>query len=150
MAFRQRETCQFCSCFSLTKGQRSKRYTLLSVLAVRQPFYISICISILCLRITLRLFTVLFFYEVLMCSGQILQLYPYHGGSIFSGEAMINKTLVMLTTDHGGYRSSHAFCQYLHNKTLFPDSNICASYFMPSVMEIPVLLQGKIYFFVII
>lgn len=59
-----------------------------------------------------------------------------------SGEAMINKTLIMLTTDHGGYRSSHAFCQYLHNKTLFPDSNICASYFMPSVMEIPVLLQG--------
>ena len=28
----------------LTKGQRSKRQTLLSVLAVHQPFYISICI----------------------------------------------------------------------------------------------------------
>ena len=37
----------FIFCFSLTKGQRSKRYTLLSVLAVHQPFYISICISTL-------------------------------------------------------------------------------------------------------
>ena len=29
--------------FSLTKGQCSKRYTMLSVLAVHRPFYISIC-----------------------------------------------------------------------------------------------------------
>ena len=35
------------SCFSLTKGQHSKRYTILSVLAVHQPFYTSICISTL-------------------------------------------------------------------------------------------------------
>ena len=33
--------------FSLTKDQRSKRYTILSVLAVHQPFYISICLSTL-------------------------------------------------------------------------------------------------------
>ena len=33
-------------CFSLTKGQRSKRQTLF-VSAVHQPFYISICISTL-------------------------------------------------------------------------------------------------------
>ena len=33
--------------FSLTKGQCSKRYTLLSVLAVHRPFHISICISTL-------------------------------------------------------------------------------------------------------
>ena len=32
--------------FSLTKGQCSKRQTILSVLAVHRPFYISICISI--------------------------------------------------------------------------------------------------------
>ena len=35
------------SCFSLTKGQCSKRQTVLSALAVHQPFYISICISTL-------------------------------------------------------------------------------------------------------
>ena len=34
----------FVFCFSLTKGQRSKRWTILSVLAVHQPCYISICI----------------------------------------------------------------------------------------------------------
>ena len=35
-------------CFSLTKGQRSKRSeTLLSISAVHRPFYISICISTL-------------------------------------------------------------------------------------------------------
>ena len=33
--------------FSLTKGQHSKRYTLLSVSAVHQPFHISICICTL-------------------------------------------------------------------------------------------------------
>ena len=33
--------------FSRTKGQRSKRQTILSVLAVHRPFYISICISTL-------------------------------------------------------------------------------------------------------
>ena len=33
--------------FSLKKGQCSKRQTILSVLAVHQPFYISICISTL-------------------------------------------------------------------------------------------------------
>ena len=46
----------FIFCFSLTKGQRSKHQTLLlSVSAVHQPFYISICIvSLLCLRSTLR------------------------------------------------------------------------------------------------
>ena len=35
------------SCFSLTKGQCSKRQTILSVLAVHRSFYISICISTL-------------------------------------------------------------------------------------------------------
>ena len=33
--------------FCLTTGLRSKRQTLLSILAVHQPFYISICISTL-------------------------------------------------------------------------------------------------------
>ena len=37
----------FIFCFSLTKGQRSKRYTILSVLAVHRPFYISIIITCL-------------------------------------------------------------------------------------------------------
>ena len=43
LALRQREK-RF---FSLTKGQCSKRLTILSVLAVHRPFYISICISTL-------------------------------------------------------------------------------------------------------
>ena len=33
--------------YTLTKGQCSKRWTILSVLAVHRPFYISICISTL-------------------------------------------------------------------------------------------------------
>ena len=37
----------FIFCFSLTKGQCSKRQTLLSVSAVHRPFYISIYISTL-------------------------------------------------------------------------------------------------------
>ena len=37
----------FIFCFSLTKGQCSKCWTILSVLAVHRPFYISICISTL-------------------------------------------------------------------------------------------------------
>ena len=37
----------FIFCFSLTKGQCSKRQTILSALAVHRPFYISICISTL-------------------------------------------------------------------------------------------------------
>ena len=37
----------FIFCFSLTKGQCSKRQTILSVLAVHRPFYISNCISTL-------------------------------------------------------------------------------------------------------
>ena len=38
--------------FSLTKGQRFKRWTLLSVLAVHRPFHISICISTLPMQYT--------------------------------------------------------------------------------------------------
>ena len=38
---------RFIKCISLTKGRRSKRQNILSVLTVHQPFYISICISTL-------------------------------------------------------------------------------------------------------
>ena len=56
---------------------------------------------------------------------------------------MIDKTLVMLTADHGGYKEFHAICSYLQNRTLYPNSIYCASYLSTAVMEIPILLLGK-------
>ena len=52
LALRQKETGPT----SPTKGQCSKRQTILSVLAVHRPLFIFRFVSLLCLRSTLRLF----------------------------------------------------------------------------------------------
>ena len=51
------------------------------------------------------------------------------------GKRMLDETLMMVVSDHGGYRKTHGKCNGPNKE--------CLSYTMTATMNVPLLLKGK-------
>lgn len=48
---------------------------------------------------------------------------------------MLDETLIIIVSDHGGYRNTHGFCSGPNTE--------CLSFTMTATMNVPMLIRGK-------